>query len=154
LSRERTPRGDPMKAIEIQVKIMSLAAEAAIIRRLERKALSSARGARARKTNVLQKHEAQYLSLRWHRIGPVRDEARASLLTQAYLRGMPYKAVEHPNSTPIPMSRVVDLLAKYSPIENSAQDKPTDMTFADWMKGRKSRIEARILAWMEAQPSG
>lgn len=60
----------------LKVKLKSLAAEAKIIRKEEKK------------------NPRLFLELRQHRIGIVRTEARATLLAYAFLRGRLYKQVE------------------------------------------------------------
>jgi len=60
----------------LKVKLKSLAEEAKIIRKEEKK------------------NPRLYLELRMHRIGIVRTEARATLLAYAFLRGRLYKQLE------------------------------------------------------------
>lgn len=76
------------------MKIKSLAAEAAIIRREERR---------------YPGNHAERVGLRQHRIDDVRREQRASLLAYAFIRGLPYARVEHGAKDP-PHSRISDLV--------------------------------------------
>ena len=86
----------------IKVKILSLAAEAKIIRKQEQ---------------IARQHRdrTRRLGLAGHRRGIVRHEARHALLAYAFLRGTPYKVVEakcHGNSRP-DFGKVRDSVEKY-----------------------------------------
>lgn len=63
--------------VYLKVKIKSLAAEAHIIRREEKRHRGEVRA-----------------GLHFHRIGPVRNEARATLLAYGFLRGRPLALIE------------------------------------------------------------
>lgn len=71
---------------ELKIKGCSLAAEAKIIRRLEKRLL------RARHRNPQCQDEA--FKLRNHRIGAIRHEARDTLLAFGFMRGKTYKTME------------------------------------------------------------
>ena len=97
----------------LKMKICSLAAEAQIIRREEKKWPG--------------KH-AMRQSLRDHRLDVVRKETRCSLLAYGFLRGRLYKQVENsvrlvepqhgPTvAKPIDWDRVAALVAKYGPLD-------------------------------------
>lgn len=84
----------------LRVKVKSLADEAKIIRREESRAKSW--------------HE--WISLKDHRKGIVRSEARSAQLALAFIRGMSYETVEpyvHPGNEPN-WKRVKELVLKYS----------------------------------------
>ena len=86
----------------IKVKILSLAAEAKIIRKQEQKARA---------------HGNRYLriGLAEHRRGTVRHEARHAQLAYGFLRGMPYKKMEakcHPGCEP-DFSKVKSSIERY-----------------------------------------
>jgi len=81
----------------LKVKIKSLAEEARIIRKEEK-----------REANKYHKRE-----LRDHRIGTVRDEARAAQLAYAFLRGKPYYTLEAKVHSEPNWKRVKDLVVKY-----------------------------------------
>ena len=86
----------------IKVKLLSLAAEAKIIRKQEQLARH-------------HRDRIRRLGLAGHRTGIVRHEARHALLAYAYLRGTPYKTVEakcHGNSKP-DFGKVRNSLEKY-----------------------------------------
>lgn len=90
----------------LKAKIKALAAEAAIIRIEERKALGNARwwkgGDHYRQGNLVRGYATTetrdaygvYESLRHHRVYNVREEARASLIAYGFLRGKPFYIVE------------------------------------------------------------
>lgn len=97
-----------MSITYLKVKIKSLAAEAAIIRREER-------GCYDKRPGTL------WDGLNHHRRHDVRREARAALLAYGFLRGVAYSAIEgksyaamfnlpHPST-----ARVRDLVKKYGP---------------------------------------
>lgn len=91
-------REEKMQIVELKVKINSLAAEAALIRKQERRALKSARW-----NNVHRGNDASYYGLharlRAHRVSRVRKAARASQLAFAFLVGRPYRTVERVGSS-------------------------------------------------------
>jgi hypothetical protein len=95
----------------LKIKIMSLAAEARIIRREEKKWPGAA-------------------DVRWglysHRVATVRPEARVALLAYAYLRGRPYVALERAPRTPPNWEKVVALANRYGDKKVSAE------TIAAW----------------------
>ena len=86
----------------IKVKILSLAAEAKIIRKQEQIARH-------------HRDRTRRIGLAGHRRGIVRREARHALLAYAFLRGTPYKTVEakcHDNDKP-DFKKVLASLEKY-----------------------------------------
>jgi hypothetical protein len=96
-----------MKLIELKVKRKSLAAEAKIIRKEERKALSSARWELARGraagnttldpnkwADAARSGYGQFRTLQEHRKVAVRGASRAAHLAHAFLTGRTYKCVE------------------------------------------------------------
>jgi hypothetical protein len=66
---------------KFRVKIRSLTEEARIIRQEERRCIG-------------QERASDRGVLRGHRVGIVREEQRATLLAYAFVRGVPYRAVE------------------------------------------------------------
>jgi len=92
----------------LKIKIMSLAAEARIIRREESKARAAWRHNRSNTAA-----EQDFWGLRSHRTWNVRNEARVALLAYGYLRGRTYRQLEfNPGSEP-DWARVVQLAARY-----------------------------------------
>lgn len=100
-----------MSKIYLRVKIKSLAEEAKMIR------LEEHRQKAYRKRKGLSRPTPEFWSLREHRTIDVRNEARASLLAYAYLRGMAYHRCEHPKSKLDPniLVRASKLAEKYGP---------------------------------------
>lgn len=81
----------------LRVKIGTLADEARLIRREERRA--KGRRKRDKDGKVIPgefkyRDDALYLSLRSHRLTDVRKEQRAALLAYAFIRNVPYLKVE------------------------------------------------------------
>jgi len=83
---------------KLRVKIKSLAAEATIIRKEEKK---------------YDGQSPERATLRLHRIVDVREESRAAQLAYAYLRCKPYKSIEQKAGRPIPVKRLESLIRKY-----------------------------------------
>lgn len=107
---------------KFRVKIKSLAAEAAIIRQAEQKAVKHLRAVDAleapegepivspwRQQQRLDHQEAAEClgGLHAHRVHQVRDEARATFLAYAYCRGKERMHVERKSVTPVDVKRVV-----------------------------------------------
>lgn len=84
----------------LRVKLKSLAEEARIIHIEEKRA------------NFTRDFELQN-QLREHRLSIVRNESRKTLLAYQFLRGVPYSAVERPNSKPVDWSDVQRMIKKY-----------------------------------------
>ena len=107
--------------IHLKMKICSLAEEARIIRRMEKRIVKRRRHwAKKTDTSVDMRSEPMRLSLQQHRQFVVRLEARNSNLAYGFLRGRTYKQVEDRHrpvdkqrSRPASWSRVADLVAKY-----------------------------------------
>ena len=102
--------------IFLRVKLKSLAEEARIIRAEEAKA------------NRYKAYDTQ-ARLREHRAGAVRKAARETVLAYQYLRGIPYAAVEQPDSKPIDWSNVRKMIHKYG------HQMLSDDTLRDWQAG-------------------
>jgi hypothetical protein len=80
---------------ELRVKIRSLADEARIIRSEESRCRASiARTVKPEYAAQKLQLEASASSLRNHRVGELRREARYSLLAYAYIRGMAFRKTE------------------------------------------------------------
>jgi hypothetical protein len=80
----------------LKVKIMSLAAEAVIIRKQENKAKRQTLWLRAHKKpeTEISKVYSTWMDLKQHRRWDVRNEARSALLAYGFLRGTPYLKME------------------------------------------------------------
>ena len=109
-------RGKTMST-QLKIKIMSLSAEAAIIRRQERKLAKVL----ARK-GIAKGADATWESIHNHRRHEVRREQRHSLLAYAFLRGKSYQSIE-PFSWHSPCLNKVMLMAqRFAPdMEDFAQ---------------------------------
>lgn len=101
--------------VELKVKIKSLAAEAAIIRKEERKALQSGRWANANRQND-DEHFNLFDRLRRHRVGRVRSAARSAQLAYAFLSGRPYRTVEKVGSREPSWKNVERVIHAFAPL--------------------------------------
>lgn len=118
----------------LKIKIKSLAAEATMIHREERRHNIGHRGRvrirrqlakatdltptqRARLERKMQKPSERamkaFWGLRWHRQYDVRSESRASHVAYGFLRGLDYKQIEGTAKSSSNWSRVEDLVKKY-----------------------------------------
>lgn len=106
----------------LKIKIKSLAAEAAIIRLEERRALRHAKHAQGRQGEEQRLADlfAEYGGLHRHRIEDVRWEARSACLAYAFLRGRRYGATEPAGSSKPSIARVAELVSKYGYVEKKA----------------------------------
>jgi len=108
----------------LKVKVNSLAAEAAIIRREERKA--------SKRRNTPLK-----VGLSEHRRGIVRFEARHSQLAYGFLRGMPYERIESKCSIKPRWSKIRKMIDKYGIQRDWSHESRTD-----WDKRFNEQMEA------------
>lgn len=141
---------------KLQIKSKHLALEPAIIRHEERKLRKAIRANR----NYQDSKTADALSSKWyslytHRKWDVRNEARATHLTRAYLAGKSYKSVEKTcynndllKTTIVP--RIVSMVLKYGP---EAYFKKWDRVKNKWDYDLGDRIKVgdQILAWIEKE---
>lgn len=111
-------------SIKLKIKANTLAAEARIIRKNEK---------RLRKFNQL--HMAQKRNYHWadsareslyrHRIDVVRPEARATHLARAYLKGSAYRSVEQSTRQPVAdalIDKINAMVRKYGPGDCGPED--------------------------------
>ena len=122
----------------IKVKVMSLAAEAKIIRKQEQLA-------RAHRNRRLR------LGLAGHRTGIVRHEARHALLAYAFLRGTPYKTVEakcHGGCGP-DFKKVRDTIEKYGVTRPWNDLKYEWDETSESFNSRKEQVLADFDKWVE-----
>lgn len=106
-----------MNKVHLKIKIKSLAAEAQIIRREEQ--IWKARKERVEHRIITSDDETSYIewhptysSLRGHRVGTVREEARSALLAYGYLRGRTYRQIERFCYEPPNWQRIAQLAGK------------------------------------------
>lgn len=103
----------------LKIKIMSLAAEASIIRREEKKWPRERDIPMDQRTDPKQQDRWKIrLSLATHRRFDVRTESRCALLAYGYLRGRPYRRIEAKCYNLPDAYRIRDLVQKYGPEEN------------------------------------
>lgn len=132
----------------LKIKIVSLAAEAQLIRKEERK-WDARRPHKAARTNIKRAHpkaDEIFFGLKEHRIGIVRNEARWAQLAYAFLRGKSYKQVESGteayHTARWNSNRIAELAFKYrrgSPNENFASDlKSAQAKIVDWIEPKTS----------------
>lgn len=141
--------------VYLKIKIKSLAEEAKMIRREERKqnpghrARVRARRYLAGKTKACASHETHarkqaeakkvlrqrsekamdaFFGLRHHRTIEVRDESRSSHVAYGFLRGLDYKRVENSAKTEPDWTRVEQLVKKYG--EGDVRDRM--QRFSEW----------------------
>lgn len=89
----------------LKIKIVNLADEARTIRAEERKLKPHHDGSG---------YNRPYFGLHDHRVGIVRNAARANLLAYGFLRGRPYSALEGPNTRkPIDWKRVKRIVLRF-----------------------------------------
>lgn len=91
-----------MSRVYLKIKVMSLAAEARIIRREEKKWPGQ-----GEKTGAIRH------GLHHHRVWDVRQEARAALVAYGFVRGRTYAAVEGGAKEPPSWGRVLTLVNRY-----------------------------------------
>ncbi len=112
-------------SIELKIKSKHLALEPAIIRKEEYRILKQIAWTKKKYQvndvygDVLYPLYSKYFSLSNHRKCDVRNEARATHLTRAFLRGLPYKCVESKVHDLVILRvviapRIVSMVAKYS----------------------------------------
>lgn len=130
-----------MFSLNLQIKRLTLTAEARIIHRKEKKLR---RQQRQRPTQ--DRDYSRLTSLHEHRINVVRPAARAAHLAHAILRGHAYARVEHPNTRTVPpIDAVAENLRSFGPLEVRALDKKTAARMVvAWTEGGAG-LEAGIL---------
>lgn len=112
-------------SIELKIKSKHLALEPAIIRKEERKLqkqikhLKEFHQVNDDYSDVIYPLHRKRTDLHQHRVTVVRNEARATYLARAYLKGIPYKSVEQ-KCDPFVLHRfilprVMRMVAKYGP---------------------------------------
>ncbi len=88
-----------MSITYLKVKIKSLAEEARIIRKEERRALRKASYHRNKQNQeATDAAYSLYCNLQLHRHHPVGTESRAALIAYGFINGLPYSKVENPSS--------------------------------------------------------
>lgn len=123
----------------LKIKIMSLAAEARIIRREERRwprlrdlapEQVTAEHVRSKRTGHAPCWTVR-ATLADHRRGIIRSEARYSLLAYGFLRGRPYRVIERDARELPSEARIADLAARFG-------------------GGDKKALQAQVVEWLKA----
>ncbi len=115
----------------LKIKIKSLAAEATIIRKEERKALKYARWKYEKGGNNSFEAFEPYHELRLHRVGIVRSESRYSGIAYAFLREKSYSSTEKSNKD-IDYGRLIGMINRFKP---ETTPKFTTAQLEAWIKG-------------------
>jgi len=106
--------------IELKIKAKSLAAEARIIRNLERRLKRRVtEGGKPRPGLTDDRTFSAFQKIRFHRILDVRTESRVTNLARAFLKGHAYMKVEHFTHVYPPMDRVKKMAERYGGGSNS-----------------------------------
>lgn len=124
----------------LKVKLLSLGAEARIIRKQEIKVRNRMRKMRENEKPIPLTMEETRTSLYFHRIGIVHEEARWTQLAYCFLKKTPYLAAEHKlkPDTPKPnLDRIARLVFKF-------QAKGQDFTSKDVQAWLESGLTERI----------
>jgi hypothetical protein len=111
-----------MSKTYLKIKLMSLAAEAKIIRRQEQKLVKRRRQLRAAGKEVPETSDV-LVSLHNHRTLDVRSEARSAHLAYGYLRGTPYRAMEWrcEDYHQPKWKRVLEIVNKFGSMKHTAE---------------------------------
>lgn len=127
-------------SVYLKIKIKSLAAEARIIRREERRQLGSARYLKRRdwSRQVNERSEEQLTAyschqrLHQHRVVGVRQEARAAQIAYGFLRGRRLSQIESPRMRDAPWwGRILRLVLRYHDSDRS--NKRIREELRDWV---------------------
>ena len=110
-------------SVYLKIKVTSLAAEAVLIRREERKYLAAAR----RRNDA--KARATFESLQSHRKLIVRAECRAAHLARGFLAGVDYRAIERKCHSKPDWAKVQKLVERYAVGWDKAN---LAMAFTEW----------------------
>ena len=122
----------------LKIKIKSLADEAQAIRAEERKVSRHFKNAKTEEHRY--DHALTVQGLRDHRVGIVRDEARASLVAYGFLRGIPYERIERPSRySHLMWRRSLEIAQRFS--ANPAEK--TKKLFEAW-KPKEGRNEPKM----------
>lgn len=113
--------------VYLKVKVKSLAEEAKIIRKEEKRNKELRNGLAA------------------HRKGVVRYEARHSQLAYGFLRGLPYEKLEHKDSAKVDWDKVKKMVDKYGAHWDSATEP-----YKEFEK-RKKEVMERFENWRPGQ---
>lgn len=144
-------------SIELKIKAKHLALEPAIIRKEEYKLLNQIKHLKKyhqvndNYSDIVYPVHSKWSSLQYHRKWDVRNEARATHLARAYIKGIPYKDVELKCKDPITfkyriLPRVLDMIAKYG---DKKIRKYWDGKKSDYRPEEKEELMSAIRKWCE-----
>lgn len=137
----------------LKVKIKSLAEEAKIIRKEENKLkiIKVEVPVKDRAGNVIrmrnrrklaERHLYTFNSMREHRVGVVRSEARNSLIAYAFIRNKPYAVVSPKDQRLVDYSKVWSMVRKYG---------PADLTNLPGTHEAVKAYETKLDAWFKGE---
>ena len=117
-------------SVELKIKSINLAQEAILIRRFERKLKKSRNWNESQQHGVIAKsHHDKMCSLSHHRRWVVRNQSRATFLALAFMKGRPYKTVEHKADENFVryhiLPKIVEMVKKYHTLDlgDNARDQ-------------------------------
>lgn len=116
--------------VYLKVKVKSLAEEARIIRKEEKRNKEFQRG------------------LKDHRTGIVREEARHTLLAYGFLRGRSYHQIEHKDSKAPNWDKVKKMVEKYGTVNHYLDNE----TYAEYTKRKATTLADIMLKFEEWKP--
>jgi hypothetical protein len=151
-------------SIELKIKSKHLALEPAIIRKEERKLLKQIKSYKEyhqvtineffvsyKEHPDLNNLQSKYSRLVSHRRCDVKNESRATYLARAFIKGVPYKAVEANTtgklSEPV-MNSLVKMVIKYGPVRYANELDKTGTTFKV-VKTSYEKAREDVEKWLE-----
>lgn len=151
-------------SVELKIKSKHLALEPAIIRKEEQKLLKQIRSYKEyhqvtinefyvnyKEHPDLNNIQSKYARLVSHRRWDVRNEARATYLARAYIKGVPYKVLERNNDgkliKPV-MDSLVRMVMKYSTVRYNNDMDRTSVPFKV-IKTAEAKASEDIKKWLE-----
>jgi hypothetical protein len=151
-------------SIELKIKSKHLALEPAIIRKEEQKLLNQIKNYKQYHQltitpffNSYKEHpdlyslEIKYSSLVSHRVMNVREEARATYLARAFIRGYTYKKVESNGSGELSdtvMKSLIRMIMKYGSIRYYSDIDRSIVPFKT-IKTAEDKAKEDILKWLK-----
>jgi hypothetical protein len=121
------------RATHLKIKLKTLAAEARIIRKEERKALKAGRNGLASDRNDYERHYRAYESLREHRTGVVRSTARVNNIAYGFLRGQAYCDIENRTKSEVDLVAVLKLVKRFGTREDLARWPAWQTAATGWL---------------------
>ena len=129
----------------LKMKVMSLAEEAKIISKEEKRWLRKAAANRAKQQDP-KYAEDNFLGLSVHRRRDIRKEARSAHIAYSFLCGRSYSEIERFAHTEPDWKRVKKLVTKY------ADPHTVETLFNQWMAKAKANYENTLVIDIEAMP--